>query len=76
MYKLCLASHILIEIQEGYLSTQTLNALDRKQALMLLKKQGVVALKLEESNANKANKASKKINLAQWMGGKKKTFQS
>lgn len=57
---------------EGALSTQTLNALDRKQALMLLKKQGVVALKLEESNANQANKASKKINLAQWVGGKKK----
>lgn len=57
---------------EGALSTQTLNALDRKQALMLLKKQGVVALKLEESNANQFNKASKKINLAQWMGGKKK----
>ena len=57
---------------EGALSTQTLNALDRKQALMLLKKQGVVALKLEESNANQANKASKKMNLAQWMGSKKK----
>ena len=57
---------------EGALSTQTLNALDRKQALMLLKKQGVVALKLDESNANQANKASKKINLAQWVGGKKK----
>ena len=57
---------------EGALSTQTLNALDRKQALMLLKKQGVVALKLEESNPNQANKASKKMNLAQWMGGKKK----
>ena len=56
---------------EGALSTQTLNALDRKQALMLLKKQGVVALKLEESNPNQANKASKKMNLAQWMGGKK-----
>ena len=61
---------------EGALSTQTLNALDRKQALMLLKKQGVVALKLEESNANQANKASKKMNLAQWMGSKKKGFQS
>ena len=57
---------------EGALSTQTLNAMDRKQALMLLKKQGIVALKLEESNSNQANKASKKINLAHWMGGKKK----
>ena len=57
---------------EGALSTQTLNALDRKQALMLLKKQGVVALKLEESNANQVQKASKKINLGQWMRGKKK----
>ena len=57
---------------EGALSIQTLNALDRKQALILLKKQGIVALKLEESNVNQANKVSKKINLAQWIGGKKK----
>ena len=48
---------------EGVLSTQTLNALDRKQALMLLKKQGVVALKLEELNADQAKKSSKKMNL-------------
>ena len=57
---------------EGALSTQTLNAFDRKQALMLLKKQGTVALKLEESNANQVQKASKKMNLAQWMKGMKK----
>ena len=57
---------------EGALSTETLNALDRKQALMLLKKQGVVALKLEEPNANQVQKESKKINFAQWIKGKKK----
>ena len=59
---------------EGALSTEILNALDRKQALMLLKKQGVVAIKLEESNANQTNKPSKKMNLAQWIDGKKKAF--
>ena len=57
---------------EGALSTQTIHALDRKQALAILKKQGVVALKLEESNLNKANKASKKISLTHWMIGRKK----
>ena len=56
---------------EGVLSTQTLNALDRKQALMLLKKQGVVALKLEELNADQAKKSSKKINLLHWISIKK-----
>ena len=61
---------------KGALSTQTLNALDRKQALILLKKQGVVALKLEESNTNQANKVSKKTNLTGWMSGKKKTFNT
>ena len=59
---------------EGAFSTEILNALDRKQALMLLKKQGVVAIKLEESNANQTNKPSKKMNLAQWIDGKKKAF--
>lgn len=56
---------------EGNLSTQTLNALDRKQALMLLKKQGIIALKLEESNADQANKVSKKINPLHWIKEKK-----
>ena len=56
---------------KGISSTQTLNAADRKQALMLLKKQGVVALKLEESNANQSKKSSKKINFFQWDGIKK-----
>ena len=56
---------------EGVLSTQTLNALDRKQALMLLKKQGVVALKLEELNADQAKKSSKKMNLLHWISIKK-----
>lgn len=57
---------------EGALSTQTLNALDRKQALIVLKKQGVIALKLEESKEEQGEKASKKINLMQWMSFKKK----
>ena len=56
---------------KGISSTQTLNALDRKQALMLLKKQGVVALNLEESNADQSKKSSKKINLFKWVGIKK-----
>ena len=56
---------------EGNLSTQTLNALDRKQALMLLKKQGIIALKLEESNADQANKVSKKMNPLHWIKEKK-----
>lgn len=56
---------------EGGLSTQTLNALDRKQALMLLKKQGIVALKLEELNADQAKKSSKKMNLLHWISIKK-----
>ena len=56
---------------EGFLSTQTLNALDRKQALMLLKKQGIVALKLEELNADQAKKSSKKMNLLHWISIKK-----
>lgn len=57
---------------EGALSTQTLNALDRKQALMLLKKQGVVALKLEESKTEPAEKAFKKLDLMHWISGKKR----
>ena len=56
---------------ERVLSTQTLNALDRKQALMLLKKQGIVALKLEELNADQAKKSSKKMNLLHWISIKK-----
>lgn len=57
---------------EGALSTQTLNALDRKQALMLLKKQGVVALKLEESKTEPAEKAFKKLDLMHWISEKKR----
>ena len=56
---------------EGVLSTQTLNALDRKQALMQLKKQGVVALKLEEFNADQVKKSSKKMNFLHWISIKK-----
>ena len=61
---------------EGFLSTQTLNALNRKQALLLLKKQGIVALKLEELNTNQAQKASKKITLSQWIKANKKFFST
>ena len=60
--------------QEGNLSTQNIHALDRKQALMLLKKQKIIALKLQESNYNQINKVSKKINLIQWLRSKKKTY--
>ena len=56
---------------KGVLSTQTLNALDRKQALMLLKKQGIVALKIEELNADQAKKSSKKMTLLHWISIKK-----
>ena len=53
---------------EGVLSTKTLNAPDRKQALLILKKQGVIALKLVEANEKHTIKASTKLNLTQWMG--------
>jgi len=56
---------------EGISCTQTINALDRKQALMLLKKQGVVALKLEESKAGQNEKGSKKPKLIHWIRNKK-----
>lgn len=56
---------------EGISCTQTINALDRKQALMLLKKQGVVALKLEESKAGQSEKGSKKPKLIHWIRNKK-----
>ena len=53
---------------EGVLSTKTLNAPDRKQALLILKKQGVIVLKLVEANEKHTIKASTKLNLTQWMG--------
>ena len=61
---------------EGISCTQTIIALDRKQALMLLKKQGVVALKLEESKAGQNEKGSKKPKLIQPDQNKKEASDS
>ena len=61
---------------EGISCTQTINALDRKQALMHLKKQGVVALKLEESKAGQNEKGSKKPKLIHWIRNKKEASDS
>ena len=61
---------------EGVSTIQTLNAYDRKQALMLLKKQGIVALKLEESGTDDSNKASKKPNFIHLLGSKKEALNS
>lgn len=61
---------------EGISCTQTINALDRKQALMLLKKQGLVALKLEESKAGHGEKGSKKPKLTHWIRNKKEASDS
>ena len=61
---------------EGALSTQILNAYDRKQALMLLKKQGVIAIKLEESKSNGGEKASKKLKFMQIFRSKKDVLNS
>lgn len=61
---------------EGVSTIQTLNAYDRKQALMLLKKRGIVALKLEESGTDDSNKASKKPNFMHLLGSKKEALNS
>lgn len=59
---------------EGSLSTQTLHALDRKQALMRLKKQSIIPLKLEESKASDSKKASKEFKFMRLFSSKKRAL--
>ena len=62
--------------EKRILCTETISALDRKHALMFLKRKGVVALKLEESKADQSWGKTEKPKLIDWIKAKKKTSNS
>ena len=62
--------------EKRILCTETISALDRKHALMFLKRKGVVALKLEESKADQSWGKTEKPKLIDWIKAKKKPSNS